>query len=252
MKILLSVLQLILCLAANLQAQNPNNWFEEANKLYATQDYEKAAETYLKIVQSGYESAELYYNLGNCYYKLNKIGSSILYYEKALKAAPDNEDIQFNLSLALLRVNDRIEPAPEMILLQKAKDFLHAKTANQWGRISLLFIWIASTCFAIFLFIKTSSVKRASFFSAILTIFLALIFFILAIQQHLHERNNKFGVIMVTNTYVKSSPDKNSTDLFMLREGTKFQILEKLNSWLKIKLVDGKVGWINETDISLI
>lgn len=242
----------ICLLYLSASAENIEKWFEEANALYQQQDYENAAKTYLQIVDAGYESAELFYNLGNCYYKLNKTGWSILYFEKALKTDPDNEDVQFNLSLAKLRVNDRIDEVPEMMLMQWFKKFLRANNADQWGKIALFFIWAFFIGSTIFLFTKNIVLKRITFLSSIFFVLVSLLTLAIAFQQYQFERNQKEGVVMVTNTYVKSSPDANSTDLFMLREGTKFQTLEKINDWFKIKLADGKVGWIRHTDIHLI
>lgn len=248
-------INIILLLAINtvaLYAQDPKQLFNEANELYKQKEYEQAAQVYEKIATLGYESAEVYYNLGNCYYKTNQTGLTILNYERAKKIEPDNDDIEFNLKLASLRVNDRIESAPQMMLVTWFKNLLASQTANGWGKTSLVLLWLSLIAAVVFLFSNKFLLKRISFLSAIVFLFVSLLFLLIAFRQDTFEKTNKHGVVMVTNTYIKSAPESNAVDLFILREGVKAAILEEAGDWQKIKLADGKVGWIKKDDMEII
>src|SRR5512137_1616096 len=101
-----------------LLAQDPKSLFQQANQAYQQQDFEKAASLYQQIISQGYESKDVYYNLGNCYYRLNQIGQSVLYFEKALKLDPHDADVRYNLELVNLKVIDRIEIPPRLFLFE--------------------------------------------------------------------------------------------------------------------------------------
>lgn len=252
MRNLINIFFLLAVNIVTLFAQDPKQLFNEANELYKQKEYEKAAQVYEKIATLGYESAEVYYNLGNCYYKTNQTGLTILNYERAKKIEPDNDDIEFNLRLANLRVNDRIEAVPQMMLVVWFKNLLSSHTANGWGKLSLVLLWLALTGSIVFLFSNKFLVKRISFLTAIFLLLLSLLFLFVAYRQNRFEKNNKYGVVMVTNTYIKSAPENNAVDLFILREGVKAAILEENGEWQKIKLADGKVGWIQKNDMEII
>jgi tetratricopeptide (TPR) repeat protein len=250
-----NIVNLIVFLLVNtvaVFAQDPQQLFNEANELYKQKEYEQAAQMYEKIATLGYESAEVYYNLGNCYYKTNQTGLTILNYERAKKIEPDNDDIEFNLKLAGLRVNDRVEALPQMMLVTWFKNTLASQTANGWGKTALVLLWLAFIGGAVFLFSNKFLVKRISFLSASIFLIMSLLFLLIAFRQNTFEKTNNHGVVMVTNTYIKSAPESNAVDLFILREGVKAAILEKAGDWQKIKLADGKVGWIKRDDIEVI
>ena len=250
-----NIVNLIIFFLANtvaVYAQDPQQLFTEANELYKQKEYAQAAQEYEKIATLGYESAEVYYNLGNCYYKTSQIGLTILNYERAKKIEPDNDDIEFNLKLAGLRVNDRVEVLPQMMLVTWFKNTLASQTANGWGKTALVLLWLALIAGIVFLFANKFLVKRISFFSAVIFLMVSLLFLLIAFRQNTFEKTNKHGVVMVTNTYIKSAPENNAVDLFILREGVTAAILEEAGDWQKIKLADGKVGWIKRNDMEVI
>jgi tetratricopeptide (TPR) repeat protein len=151
MKYIICIISVVLLNFA-VKAQDPKQLFNQANELYKQKEYEQAAQVYENIATLGYESAEVYYNLGNCYYKTNQIGLTILNYERAKKIEPDNDDIEFNLKLAGLRVSDRVEVLPQMMLVTWFKNTLSSQTANGWGKTSLVLLWLALIAGIIFLF----------------------------------------------------------------------------------------------------
>lgn len=235
-----------------LHAQNPQELFTTANNHYQNEDFQKAAEYYEQIIALGYISEAVYYNLGNCYFKLNEIGRAILNYERALKLDPNNEDILFNLKLANLRVADRIEPLPQMLVVAWIKNILSAFTSDGWAIGSTFFLWLTLAYVACFLFINRPSLRQFLFLSALFSFLFSIILFLIAWRQSNVEKNQRHGIVMVTNTYIKSAPAANATDLFILREGVKAEILDEANGWRKIRLADGKVGWIELSHIEII
>ncbi|MEX0812588.1 MAG: SH3 domain-containing protein [Chitinophagales bacterium] len=244
---------LFLTLPILLFAQDsPEVLFEQGNKAYADKDYETAAEKYEEVLDKGFQSPELYFNLGNAYYQLNKTGPTILNYEKALKRAPDDEDIRFNLKLANLRVADRATEATDLFFFSGFKNMLVNYASDRWAKLSLIFLWLSFILFAAFLWLKKAALKRLFFFSGIFSLLLTILFLVFSLQQLNYEKSKKSAIVMVTNTYVKSSPDPESTDLFILREGVKVKVLDNIDAWVKVRFSEEKVGWIEKEKLGFI
>lgn len=249
--IFLAIISWVL-LITSTNAQNAEAFFLKANEQYKQQQFEQAAEQYRQIITLGYRSAEVYYNLGNCYYKTNQVGLSVLNYERAYKMQPDNEDIAFNLKLANLKVNDRIEPAPQMMVIKWVNRFFTSQSADGWSKMAVVSIWLAAIAGIAFLWLNHFTWKRLLFVFSVLFLFSSVLFLAVAWKQKNYEAQHQFGIVLVTNTYIKSAPQTNATDLFILREGAKAEVIETQNLWHKIKLADGKVGWIKADDIEVI
>lgn len=226
--------------------------FNQANQQYKERNYEGAVALYDSIVKSGYSSAELYFNLGNAHYKLGHLSPAILNYERAKKLSPSDPDIDFNLRIANLRVVDRIEPVPELFFVRWAKNLVVKYSSDGWAKLALILLWGTFIFGALFLFINLMVVKRIAFFAAIIVLALAFTSAFLAYTQYNYERNSSEGIIFVKNVYIKSAPDPQSTDLFMLREGIKVGLLEREGDWQKIQLADGKVGWMMRSGLEAI
>lgn len=249
MRTLTLILSLAVLTITSAFALNTEEQFKQANEAYAGKDYAKASQLYQTLVDSGYQSANLYFNLGNAYYKLNKTAECILYLEKAKKLEPGNEDILFNLRVANLRVADKVETLPELRLVSKLKDLLAGKSSNGWGKLAVLFIWLALIGGAVFVFAKQPVLKRVGFFGGLLLLLVSLATMGIAWGQYNREKDNRFAILFATNTYIKSAPDAQSMDLFILREGVKVEVLDTTGDWDKIKVPDAKgdkVGWISK------
>ena len=233
----------LLALLPSLRAQSVEESYRTANVLYAKNNFEQAAAAYEKILHQGYRNAEVYYNLGNCFYKLNQTGKSILYYEKALLLEPNDEDVLHNLQLAQLRTVDKPVPVPQLGIIKSFNAFVHLQQSGGWATIALVCLWLGFLLFAAYFLVFPQ--KMVAVFG---TLFLlsSLIFLLLAGKQHGSEQNSCSAILLVNNSNVKSAPDANGTDLFTIHEGLKFQILDEVGSWSKIRLIDGKVGWIEK------
>lgn len=229
--------------------ESPFELFHEANISYKEKDYAKAISLYDSIVHMGYVSSDLFFNLGNAYYKTGAIAPAILNYERAKKLDPGNEDIEFNLKIVNLRVADRIEPVPELFFLKWVKNFVIRQSSDGWARLSIILIWVAFIFGAAVLMIGNAGVRRLSFLFAVIALICSLIFTFLSYNQYQFQKSSQAAIVFVTNAYIKSAPASDSADLFILREGVKVDIMETDGSWQRIKLADGKVGWIEKSQV---
>lgn len=223
--------------------------FISANDLYAQQKYDEAVRAYEKILDEGFQSAELYFNLGNAYYQLNDIAPAILNYERAKLYSPSDEDILFNLRLANLRTVDKVEAEPEIFISRWWKNFLHGYNSNGWTWKGIFAVWLAFVAGVVFLFVRSSLLRRITFFGSAILVISAVVFFALGYHLHQIQTRHKFAIIFTPNVYVKSAPDSSAADQFILHEGLKVNMQDEQNNWVKVKLEDGKVGWIEKNSL---
>ncbi len=227
-----------------VSAQNSEELFDKANGFYKNGKYEQAIKSYEKIIENGEVSAELYYNLGNCYYKLNKVAPTIYNYEKSLQLDPNNADAINNLVFAKRLTLDRIEPLPKSIFQKINESILQKLHFETWGILAILSSFLVALFFILYYFAQSSFKKRFYFIGSLSWIFLLLVFFGIAIQQYNYDKNTKFAIIFSQKTDVQSEPIENSSKNFTLHEGTKVKVLDSVDNWKKIKLSNGKIGWV--------
>src|SRR5262245_17017514 len=227
--------------------------FENANQMYRAGGYDKASKLYEEILSQGYESPELYYNLGNCYYKLNNIPAAILQFERARKLRPQDEDIAHNLTLANLRTEDRIEPIPELFFVSWWQKWTELASADQWAILGLLSVWLALfMIIGIFYAYRSVLIRRLLLICVIALLLLFGFSFAASIERHKLTENHKFAIVFSPTTDVKSAPDEKSTGLFVLHEGVKVELIDRVGDWNKVRLADGKVGWMQSFNFKVI
>lgn len=253
---LIHIVLLLACFNASAdETVDFNAIYNSANEAYTAKDYQAAIEGYEQMLSVGKISPAVYYNLGNAYYRAGSMGFAILNYERALKLEPEHEDAAFNLKLANLRINDRVEPASEFILIGWFHKMLHGRSASGWGIWALSTIWVALLFGVVYIFSGALVLRRLGFGAMALLIVVSVVFLVFARVQYQYENVTTNGIITVTNTYVKAAPDQTSTDLFILREGTKVTLMGTENGWQKVKVADDagdKVGWVREDVLGLI
>lgn len=232
-------------ISGSLNAQEP--LYDTANKAYADKNYDAAITAYEQIINDGYASPKVYYNLGNAYFKKGSLASAILYYEKAKKLSPKDEDVLVNLKLANLKVADKIEPLPTLPLQRFWNSLVSAKNSHQWAIWLLVALWSAFAAAIIFVLGKTAAIKRLTFALGVLGLCAVILLLVFAQTQYHKELNSQFAIVFAQSAYVKSAPDMSSTDLFVLHEGIKIEMLDQVGDWQKIRLADGKVGWIEKS-----
>jgi tetratricopeptide (TPR) repeat protein len=243
------ILFLLLIIANSVVAQNAENLFSRANDLYKNEKLKEAIELYKKIEDQGMVSSELYYNLGNSYYKLNKVGPSIYYYEKALKINPLNEDVQNNLVFAKRLALDNIEELPKTVFQKLNENWLQKLSYNQWAIVVIVFSFLGSLLFLLFYFSHSPSQKRFYFATSLISFILLVFSFFITYNQYSFNKKNKEAIVFAETTEVRNAPTFNSDEVFTLHEGTKVIVLDAIDSWKKIKLADGKIGWIIAVEI---
>ena len=246
------ILILLLLIANVLNAQDEQKIFESANEMYKQQNYEKAIEYYKTLEKYNLISSELFYNLGNSYYKLNKVGPSIYYYEKALKLNPLNKDVQNNLVFARRLALDNIEELPRTVFQKLNSRYLQKLSYNQWAIVSIVFCVMSSLLFLLFYFSNQPRSKRTFFVTSLISFLFLIISLTITYNQFSYFKNNKVAIVFAEETEVRNAPSLNSEEVFTLHEGTKVIVLDTIDDWKKIKIADGKIGWIIADDIQLL
>lgn len=218
---------------------------KKANKLYQEQNYEEALTYYENILHKGLESSELYYNLGNTYYRLGRLGYAVLNYERALKLSPSDEDIKYNLRIANAHSIDKIEEIPQVFFVEWWNALVMSFTINGWAVFVIIVFIMFITLIGLYYYYRNSNLQKPLFFTGAANLAVLIIIALLFVTRISHETSNEYGVLLENTANVKVSPDDNSNDAFIIHEGIKFVIEDKVNNWTKIKLNDGKVGWLN-------
>ena len=233
-------------------AQNVEEIFDKANKLYRSGHYEEALTAYLKIEKKGVHSDDLYYNIGNVHYKLNHIAPSIFYYEKALLINPQHQDAKNNLVFAQRMTIDAFESLPKSVFQKINNQIIYPIHYNYWAWIGVILGFMSSFFFLLYYFIGYTGRKRFFFTLSIISFFLFLISISFTIKAKHHDLSNQPAIVFSPKASVKTEPIITAIEIFDLHEGTKVQILEQVDNWYKIKLIDGKIGWIPYDDIKKI
>ena len=243
------ILFLIFIISQNFFAQTA---FDQANSLYKKGQYQAAIESYENVFRSKKQSAELYYNLGNCYYKLNKVAPAIYNFEKALLLNPNDTDIQNNLRFAQKRQIDDIKVIPKVGFSKLLSDITSRHHYDVWAWFAVGFAGLFLGFFLAFYFIKQTLPKRL-FFTAMMISFLAILICVAAaLSSKSNFDNDQPAIVFAEVISVKTEPKSTSPDSFILHEGTKVFVLESADSWKKIELTDGKKGWIANSSIKML
>lgn len=239
-------------LSTGLFAQSPDDLIKEGNRLYQEQKYVEAISTYTKILSQGYESSSLYYNLGNAYFKAGNLGNAILNYEKGLKLSPGDDDISYNLRIANARTVDKISELPKLFIVEWWNLLITSFSTSGWALITVLIFWILLGSIGLFYFAKRAKIQRISLMVGSLSLAIFIIVVVILISRYNHEAVTNYGILTEEIYSVKGAPDFKSSDIFVIHEGIKFTVEDHVNEWYKIRLADGKVGWIPKNVFGLI
>lgn len=243
---------MLLMLPYFVAAKPQTEQFKKANELYQKGNYEEAIREYEAILQSGYMAPELYYNLGNAYYKTSHIPAAILNYERSLKLRPGDPDAAFNLKMANSQTIDKIEPLPEVFYKKWLNQWLMNTAPENRFQWVIILLWLCLAFIAGWLFIPVKRIKQISFMLALTAFAGSLAAFALGSWQENKMKGEHYAIIFQSNVYVKSSPDEKSANLFMLHGGTKVKMLDELSGWKRIQLPNGHEGWVPENALEKI
>jgi tetratricopeptide (TPR) repeat protein len=226
--------------------------FTKGNQQYAKGQYQQAEQSYLQIVNDGYQSAAVYYNLGDVYYKLDDIPSALLYFEKAHKLNPADQDINANIRLARSKTTDKLDQVPEFFVTAWWHSFILSLSASTLGVLSVLLLLAGFAVLIIYIFTHSIGIKKTSFFMGIVLICFGLITIFIANRQVYYFNNHHQAIIFTSSVTAKSSPDSNAKPLFVVHEGTKVDIMQTQDNWIEVELPNGNAGWIAASDVQQI
>lgn len=242
----------ILLTASIVSSQNTDAIFKIGNDHYAQGRYQEAIDAYKRVLDLNQESAALYYNLANANYKLNNIGPTVFYYEKALQLHPSDSQIRNNAAFAENMKIDVIETMPVNAVKRWANKVITFLTADGWAIAAILFVVLFVLSFLGYYFGYGTARKRTFFTLASLSLLLMIASVSFAYSAFAKANNDNPAIVFASETEVKSEPSLGSTLVFKLHEGTKVQVLEEVNNWNRIQLIDGKTGWLPSEDIKLL
>lgn len=226
--------------------------FADGNALYAKGKYQEAIKNYQQIVDEGYRSASVYFNLGDAYYKNGNIPSAILYFEKAHKLAPGDDDINFNLKFANLRTTDKVEQVPEFFLSRWWTSLVLNFSIGSLAVWSIILVLAGSVLLILYFFAAGFNTKRYSFYGSVGLFILGLFSVFIANTQQSYFDNNREAIVFTPAVNVKSSPAEKSGTLFIIHQGTKVEVLDNDNGWTKVGLANGNEGWLKASDLKTI
>ncbi|MBP1223304.1 tetratricopeptide repeat protein [Flavobacterium sp. 1355] len=242
-----NILYLFLLISQVFFAQNS---FEKGNTLYKNGEYQQAIDVYESIIkEEKQQSAELYFNLGNSYYKLNKVAPSIYNYEKALVLKPNDPETLNNLKFAKKLTIDEIKEVPKVGFAKLIQNFTGIFNYNTWAKISVGIAFVFLLCFIGYYFSQLTLSKRIYFIG----MFILLVALFLSVAAGMSEKdhfdNDRPAIVFAEISEVRSEPQKAGSPIFLLHEGAKVYVKETLLNWKKIELTDGTEGWIDSSTI---
>jgi tetratricopeptide (TPR) repeat protein len=224
-----------------------------ADSAYVKGDYKAAIEIYESLAANNGESADVYYNLGNAYYKSENIAKAVLNYERALLLNPDDEDIRFNLELARSKTVDKVAPEYKFFLMEWLEGIINLLSISAWSVLAVVSFVVMLLTLLLFLFGKSVSTKKTGFIIALFSLFITIFANLSALHRYhyLTERND--AVIMEPSVTAKSTPSNSGTELFVIHEGRKVKISDdSMREWTEIELEDGNKGWIPSSSLERI
>ena len=225
---------------------------QNADDEYAKGNYQQAIKDYQEILKAGV-SSEIYYNLGNAYYRTDNITQALLAYERALQLSPGDNEIRFNLQYARSKTIDKITPETEMFFVTWYHSLVNFTSVDRWANTAIVSIVMALLLILVFLFAPQMWARKSGFYGS--AVFLLLFAFanLFAFQQK-HELETKQGAIVIAPTVnVKKTPAASGTDVFVIHEGTRVDITDRgMKQWRGVKLADGREGWLKTSQIEEI
>ena len=247
MKAIKPLLYALTFLITTLSMAQNNALFEQGKERYKEGKFQEAIENWEKIMDYGEHSANLYFNIANAHYKLNHVGPSIFYYEKALQLDPLDTDIKTNLSFAEKARIDAIEPLPRTIFAKWHEKVSKLLNFNGWAMVAVVFSAFFVLLFLLYYFSVSERKKRLLFASSLLSLVLLLASLAMAFQVQSEVIHDKPAIIFAESIEVKSEPNMGSEITFILHEGTKVQVIGEDDAWVRIELINGKDGWLPTT-----
>lgn len=224
----------------------------QGDSAYMRNDYASAIQIYESLLTKG-EAAEIYYNLGNSYYKTDDIAKAILNYERALLLQPGNADVRANLEIARSKTIDKVVSVPDIFFVTWTKSLINCLSVDAWAKLGVVFFILLLVSFSLFFFSKQIVWKKSGFIVGIVFLIFVVLSNVFASEQKTELMNRNNAIILSPSVTVRSTPSESGTSLFVLHEGHKIEIKDNsMREWKEIRLEDGKVGWVPASAIEVI
>lgn len=246
------ILSLLVTWTFLLFGQDVNTKFETANQAFVNKNYKEAIAAYESLLLQGFVASELYYNLGNAYYKDGAIGKAVLYYERALRLKPNDKDTRHNLELIQNQLQDELPAVPTFFLIQWWQSLYRLFSATVWSGLTIALVWLAGAGWAVWLMAGTRKAKKWGFVAGVVGLVLSIFTFFLAQSSTAAASQRNEAVITVHSAALRIGADEASTELQLLHEGTKLQLLDEIGDWYKVKLSDETTGWMEKKAMIVI
>ncbi|MBQ0024372.1 MAG: BatD family protein [Bacteroidales bacterium] len=247
-----TVAALIMLLSANIFAQDASSLWTGAGDAFAQSEWQNSLDLYKSIEAQGLESADLYYNIGNAYYKLGDIPHSILYFERSLKLDPSHDDARNNLAIVSQMTLDKIEIVPEFVLATWLRELRESMSADGWAYMTIILVMAVAALMLVFLRSSSMKARKLSFIAACIVMFFTIVTFIFSASGRRAVSKVESAIVTSPVSSVKSSPTDGGNAIFVLHEGTKVKLLDEVGEWTKIELGDGRQGWLQKSTIEEI
>lgn len=243
--VVLLMLMLIPVSGYGVEKKNADIEFSKGN-------YQRAIKDYEVLLRKG-ASADIYYNLGNAYYRTDNITRAVLNYERALLLSPGDKDIAFNLQMARSKTIDKITPKSEMFFVTWYRALVNMIAVDAWAVVAVVGIAVALVLVLFYLFSSSTLYRKIGFFGALYCFILFVLANIFAYQQKQLLTKRDGAIVMSQSAVIKSTPSKGGKDLFIIHEGTRVDVTDAtMKDWRSVRLADGREGWIQSSQIEMI
>ena len=251
-KKIVGLLMLCLMLFSASYAESYQQLMQRANTAYQQQQYAEAVALYQQIADAGNEGSVLYYNLGNAYYKTDDLSHALLWYERALRLDPRNEDIKHNIAFVNRQLVDRIEVLPELFITRWWNALSKSLTSNTWAILSIIFCALMFLSVVLLLVARRPWLRSLGMATTVLCLMLTVFSIIFAHKEAVRYEKFPEAIVMQPVLNAKSTPNATGNDLFVIHEGLKVGVTDRLNDWLEIKLPNGEKGWVPAQGVEVI
>lgn len=247
------ILLIILLCPSLLKGSSPaQELFDKANQYYREGRYEEAIDAYTKLISDNHIRYEVYFNLANSHFKAGQLGPAILNYERARLLAPLDDDIRYNLRMAYSKTVDKIDPIPLLFYQRWWQGWLSVMSPSNWAIIAVILTWITAAAGVLYLYASSVTRKRNAFFLTLTLLFFTIFTYYTSWSSNNMIRGQQTAIVMSPSAYAKSSPAEKSTNLFLLHEGTRVDVLQQLKGWMQVRIANGTTGWMETGSLELI
>lgn len=238
----------LLFMPVNIKSENTTKeQLIQANEAYSKAGYQKAIELYEAVAGSGYESAALYYNLGNAYYQQQQTAKAILNYERALRIQPHNKNIHNNLELAKAKITQPVDELPEIFYRLWWQQITGLLPSGFWAFLGVFFLFGAAVSGVLFQQVQQVIRKKQAFAAAFVFLFGFMMFTTFGYSRYQAETSKDFAIVMQEEVPLKKGPADSSEQITTLSSGIKVRNNERVNGWVRVVLADNREGWVNES-----